>query len=113
MTHRDVLEGNPDLIDAAAEILSKERPHSMDVDFDSAGDALPARLTIHTRHVTRIDVMADGRPLRSFDIGEGETTVDLDALIGDWSAAPKRVELFAYEDDELVIRRRYPDRPVA
>jgi hypothetical protein len=113
MTHRDVLEGNLDLIDFAAEILSKERPHSMDVDVDSGGDGLPARLTIHTRHVTRIDVVADGRPLRSFDIRGGETEVDLDALVADWSTAPERVELYAYEDDELVIRRRYPDRPTA
>ncbi len=113
MTRRDVLEGNLDLIDAAAELLSKERPYSMDVDVVAGDGGLPARLTIRARHVTRIDVVADGRPLRSFDVRDGETRVDVAELVAGWETAPAQVELLAYENDDLVIRRRYPDRPVA
>ncbi len=113
MTRRDVLDGNLDLVDAAAAILAEERPHAMDVDVAPDGDGRPSRLTVRTSHVTRLDVVADGRPLRSLDIHDGETHVDIGGLTEDWESAPRRVELFAYENDELVIRRRYPDAPQA
>lgn len=110
MTRRDVLEGNLDLIEAAAAVLARERPYAMDVEA-RAEEGAPreaATLTVRTRNVTRLDVLADGRPLRSFDVEDDETTVDLARLL-EGRPSPRRVELYAYEDDLLVIRRRYPD----
>ena len=69
MTRRDILEGNPDLIEAAAAILSGLTSFRLDAQASRVGTSLQVNLT--TAGLDRVDFAVDGRPVSSIDTRDG------------------------------------------
>lgn len=74
MTRRDLLEGNCDLLEAAAKLLMGRPAHRLAVRV--AGQT-PRRLdlALQGQGVDRVDVLVGGRPTQSVDIADGEIQV--------------------------------------
>ena len=102
MTRRDLLRGNIDLIEEATSMLASQETHNMGVNVEARDNALP-RLDVVTHNVNRLDVLLDGRPLRTLDVEDGLTFIDLQEIVGDVSVVQAKLELRAFDDDELAI----------
>ncbi|MGY1794904.1 S41 family peptidase [Geodermatophilus sp. SYSU D00525] len=90
MTRRDVLEGNPDLMEHAAEILAGLPRRRLDVAASLAGGTLT--LEVDVVGADRLDVHVDDRPRASTDVSDGHRTLTVDGVPG---ARVVRVEGFA------------------
>ena len=106
MTRQDVFGNNEDLIAAAAGLLAARRAHPLHVETVTQGSGLP-RLKVKTRNVSRLDVWLNGRPRGTRDVVADETEIDLQAMAGGPAELGRKVELRAYDGDELaaVYRR--------
>jgi hypothetical protein len=96
MTSRDVLEKNADLIEKAGRLLKKMPKQRLTATVELGGRV--ARLSV--KKVARVDVYLDGRPVRSMDVGKGETEVELPP------GAAGVLELRGYRGRELVASTR-------
>jgi len=96
LTRRDLLQGDADLMAAAARLLLARPWRQLDVDL-LAGQGLRVRL----RHADRLDTWSNGRPVLSQDVMAGpQGAIVRLAVLG-----PARVQLRAYARDELVASR--------
>jgi hypothetical protein len=97
MTKRDLTDDNVGLLNFCGTLLRAQPYTNMTVERD---DHTPSRLTVVTTGLDRLDVVVDGRPRESRNVGaRGRTTVE---VAGPWDL----VELGGYADDELRQRRR-------
>lgn len=104
MTRNDVLQGNVDLIAEAARMLAEMHEHSIKAAVDSS-TALPS-LRVDTHNVDWFTVLVNGRPRRSYDSGDGVTSIRLSELIGEGTAATAMVEVHGFRDSQLVAAAR-------
>lgn len=101
MTREDVLNGNKDLIEKAASLLTGVPVRALRGRVDGMENGT-ARVTATTRNVTRIDAYVDGRPRATFDIGaDGSHSVSVPGAAGG-----EGLELRGFQDDELVVATR-------
>lgn len=102
MTRRDLLDGNPDLMESAAALLAASGPpRRLDVTAQRTADGL--LLGLVTAGLTGVDVYAGARPVRSMPVTDGTHVLDLPAPP---DGAAVRVDGFA--GDDLVASRRLP-----
>jgi hypothetical protein len=104
MTRDDLLHGNRDLINKATKMLAALKPHGIKVMLEPGLGALP-RVKVKTRNVTRLDLMVNDRPHRSFDVSHDVTEIDLPAILGD-VARPLMLEFVCFEENRMVARQR-------
>jgi hypothetical protein len=100
MTHRDVLEGNLDLLDQAGELLAALPVRRLDIHPAMAADGT-LTLQLEVENLDRADVYVDERPRGSVEVTGGAATVVVTGVEGARSA---RVEGFS--ERELVAARR-------
>ncbi|MGP3964323.1 S41 family peptidase [Nonomuraea sp. 3N208] len=74
LTRRDLLEGNPDLLAKAAEILHRTPSRTMDVG-DITITGADVTLTLTTERLTGLDVYANGRPITTAVVLDGINVV--------------------------------------
>lgn len=77
MTRNDLLNGNEDLIDKAAEMLAEQPVRQLQTRLTGSGPDLAVEIT--TVGLTRIDIYLDGRPVGSVDVEDGEVAIPVDA----------------------------------
>ncbi|MGY1776777.1 S41 family peptidase [Geodermatophilus sp. SYSU D00804] len=90
MTRRDVLEGNPDLMEHAGEVLAGMPRRRLYVTASLAGGTLT--LEVDVVGTDRLDIHVDDRPRASTDVSDGHRTLTVDGAPG---ARVVRVEGFA------------------
>lgn len=97
MTRVDQLESNQDLIEFSAWILSQYpvRYLHTSMTFPQAKEAV---LSIETKNLDRVDIIVSDRPIRTLDVGDGNTVVK---IIGDHDLGSLRLEGFF--DQKLVV----------
>jgi C-terminal processing protease CtpA/Prc len=102
MTKNDVLNGNVDLINHAAELLAGQTPSSLTLALSGPLPGINARtITATTKNVDRLDVFVDGRPRLILDVTSGTTKFDLPFL------GPQfRIEVRGYHMDQIVAAAR-------
>lgn len=122
MTRRDLLEGNRNLIERAAQMLAKLPVHGFDVVVDAlrldaaaSGADTPTgrralgtrriRLRLRTSNIDRVDVFADQRPVLSITISDGRTTRALTV-----ARTVRQLAVHGFRRDALVATRRIPLR---
>lgn len=110
MTRRDLLEGNADLLQAAAEMLVGKKAYGIDVDFEPGVGPLPVA-RVHTRNIAVLDVMEGGRLRASFDVEDDRTDVDFSVLLGRSDRTDLALEFLGYDQGELAVRRKEGWRP--
>jgi hypothetical protein len=96
MTRDDLLESNRDLHDRAGAILAALPAYTLAAAPQPSGD-----VTVTTMGLSRLDVYVGGRPMRSLDVTDGETNVD---LLGAPGSRP--LELRGYDGDALAAATR-------
>jgi C-terminal processing protease CtpA/Prc len=87
MTKRDILEGNPDLIEAAAAVLATLPRFTLDAQAKRSGASLKVDLT--TGGLDRVDFELNGRPVNSIDVSDGASSLSLAAPSGQTSLGLK------------------------
>ncbi len=75
MTRNDLLHGNADLIDRAAELLAALPLRQLSVTLNRSGSNLT--IETQTQGISRLDIYLDGRPVESHDVAEGCQTFEL------------------------------------
>lgn len=105
MTRRDLLEGNADLIQAAADLLGGRPIYGIEVSFRPGPAPLPVA-RVRTRNVDRLDVVEGGRFRGSFDVENGETALDLVELLGEARRPALELEFVGYDEGRLALRRK-------
>ena len=113
MTRRDVLEGNPDLIDRAIVELAQGRPHPTTVSIEPRPGRTPlivVRATNVTRIEARLEICADGRTDRrhfaSRAVQHGRADLDPDEILDPGSRGSFGLEISGFDGSLLVVRRR-------
>ena len=101
MTKNDVLNDNEDLIAHAASLLANLPVRALSVELYQATDSAVSVSTT-AENISRLDIYIDGRPQRTFDVGDGATTFDLPLD----SPGPHILELRGFDGNELVAARR-------
>jgi Peptidase family S41 len=101
MTRKDVLEGNPDLIARAGELLAGLPVRFLSAELQPGSDG-KTRVLITTRNMSRVDVYVDGRPQMTLDVLDGETPIELTLREVPWPV----LDLRGFEGSELVAARR-------
>lgn len=100
MTRRDVLEGNPDLIEKAASLLDKT-VYALRAEVTGLrGSSARIRATA-IRNVTRIDALVDGRPRKTLDVKDGSRSFEVPGAKGG-----RILELRGFQNGELVASTR-------
>jgi hypothetical protein len=102
MTRRDLLEGNFDLIEKAAELLAAQKMYFIRVTQQSESGALPA-LNIETYNITRLDVIVDSRPRTSIDTHGDHTVIDLNTLLVKTDEGRHELEVQGYDGSQLAV----------
>jgi hypothetical protein len=101
VTKDDLMNGNVDLIEAAAGLLAQMTARSLTASVTSvAADTI--QLAATTANISRLDITVDGRPRLTIDTADGEHTFDVPAP----SAGGNLVELRGFDNDELVAVTR-------
>lgn len=104
MTRDDVLQGNVDLIDAAAQILSAMEDHAVSFTVENrAGNRV---IRVQTRHVDWITLLVNRRPQGSYDMPDGTVELDLAGALDPAAAGAMRVEIQGFVGDRLVAAAR-------
>jgi hypothetical protein len=98
MTLDDILNGNPDLLDHAGELLAGLPARTLDATLAHSDDG--AVLEVVTAALDRLDLLVDGRPFDSLDVTDGSRTVEIDRPIA------ASVELCGFAEGEMVACRR-------
>ena len=101
MTKNDVLNDNEDLIAHAASLLANLPVRALSVELYQATDSAVSVSTT-AENISRLDIYIDGRPQRTFDVGDGATTFDLPLD----SPGPHILELRGFDGNERVAARR-------
>lgn len=101
MSRHDILAGNVGLIEAAAALLAQRPRYLLHV---RRGGALAFVIT--TQNLSRVDVRVGGRPWGSFDVQDGNNSVDLSKGVspGDTLAV---LDFDGFSGIERVARYRY------
>lgn len=95
MTKEDLLNGNVDLINRAASLLTDMPVYKLSVDIQTIGSTLNIQVT--TDGVNRLDLYTNGRPIHTLDVANGTHTIAIDALPeGDL------LEFAGYDEDDYV-----------
>src|SRR5207244_2835848 len=95
ITKADVLEANADLLARAGEILASLPAYALGVEAEPKDGGADVKAT--TKRLTRLDVWLDRRPLSTFDVTDGETTIPVPA----GGAAPRLLELRGFDGEKL------------
>jgi hypothetical protein len=99
MTRNDVIGGNADLFDHAANLLAAMPVHKLAVDVAQEADG-SLRINLDVANLDRADVFVDGRPRASFDLAGPNASVVVPGVPG---ATSVRVE--GYMKGELAAAR--------
>lgn len=100
LTRNDLLNRNEDLLNAAGVLLKAGTPRTFRVTKQPPAAGQVA-VTVRTEKMTRLDLYLDDRPVKSLDVVDGETTVQV-ARHG----ADAMLEVRGYDGAELVARYR-------
>ncbi len=76
LTRRDLLEGNADLMEFAAELLSSGVPRRLDVELVPAASGRVG-VVVTTEALSSVDVYVDGRPAATADVSGGSAEVEV------------------------------------
>ena len=98
LTKDDLLEGNRDLINKAALILTSMPVRRLSASATATATGWSVQTT--TGGISRLDIYADERPLKSVDVSDGDQTIDIDAPAG-----TARFRLQGFMDNKLVAAR--------
>ena len=98
MSKVDLLEGNKDLINRAAEILAKMPIRRLTVDPKQSNGTL--KINVATAGLTRLDTYIDGRPIESRDAEDGTLTIT--GALPDGAA---ELRVAGFENGDLVAVR--------
>ena len=105
-TRNDVMNDDADLMVTAAELLGKTDPHRFDVELSEAGQELTA--TFGVLGIDRADVIVDGRPRLTVDLGGNPGPVPVPG-----AGAPRMVRILGYDRSDLVAVRTFVRRDTA
>ncbi|HPQ95571.1 MAG: hypothetical protein KDI44_10045 [Thiothrix sp.] len=97
MSRRDVLEGNTDLFQHAAKLLSQQPVHRLEASFD----AQSCEVHLKTTNIDRLDWFINQRAAGSIDVTGTEASIK-PAVMHEES----RLVILAYQDGELVAHAR-------
>ncbi len=97
ITRNDLLNGNPDLLDRAGELLAAQPVRVLKAQTALQPDD-SLQITAETEGFRRLDVFLDDRPQRSLNVSDGQNDITLPAPAGRAS----RLELQGYRSGELV-----------
>jgi hypothetical protein len=100
MTRRDVLNGNRDLINAAARLLSELPSRALHVNVHSQARG-SLGLRVDTQGIDRLDIYLDGRPQTSRDVSDGTVEISLETIPG-----ANVLELQGFQGGTLVAARQ-------
>ena len=100
MTKNDLLNGNENLIDRAAELLASMPSRQLAVTTNQSGSTI--EFETETRGITRLDVYIDGRPVKSHDVNDGTSTFEVDVPPGS-----NLLKLVGFDDGNLVASRKF------
>ena len=102
MTKNDVLNGNVDLINHAAELLAARAVSRLTMSLGPAVAGSNARtMNANTENIDRLDVFVDGRPRLTLDVTDGMAKFDV--------PVPKSrflIEAQGYNSDAIVAASR-------
>jgi hypothetical protein len=99
MTQQDVLNGNPDLLHAATQLLAPLPVRHLAATVGTvSGAQLPVTLTTHG--IDRVDASLDGRPVTSVDVQDGTTPIKVPAP----PHAMKALDVAGFSAGALVVR---------
>ena len=96
LTRNDILNGNPDLINAACALLAGMPARALKVTVTATTSS--ATVVASTTGITRLDFYVNDRPNQSVDVQTGETTVTLPAF--------QILEIQGFDRSTLVARYR-------
>lgn len=99
MTKSDLLSGNEDLINSAAETLSTMSVRELTAVTDQSGSILTIEAT--TTGLSRLDTYIDSRPVESRDINDGTHSFEVDL-----PTDATFLELAGYDNDDFVANRK-------
>jgi C-terminal processing protease CtpA/Prc len=99
MTKNDLLNGNIDLIDHAAKLLSKMPSYQLSAEIGKDRN----ELQVTTKSIQRLDVFVNGRPASSHDVKDGSTKIKLGSR-----RRSSSIELRGFAEVTLVAVRRLP-----
>ena len=100
MTRDDLLNGNKDLIEAAAKLLSDRPVRALNGEISQTGSG-DIELSLETKGLARVDVYAGNRPIGAVDVQDGSTSVVIETLGG-----ASFVLLEGFDDDEELAASR-------
>jgi len=100
MTRRDLMEGNPDLIEKACEMLAAGKSYSIKAKIKHREGSAP-QIEVETSNITRLDVFINDRPHDSLDVAGYKTTINLPARFIEITE-PLEVFLRGFANDQLV-----------
>ena len=95
MTRNDIMNNDADLMSTAAELLIGGTPRRFDIALSEADGKLTA--TFEALGIDRADVVVDGRPRLSVDLGDNPGPVVVPG-----AGTPKRVRIEGYDQGGLV-----------
>lgn len=99
MTRNDLLNGNADLIDRAATLLTALPLRQLSVTTSRSGSTLS--IEAQTKGISRLDIYLDGRPVDSHDIEDGCQTFEVSL-----TAENAILQLAGFSDEVQVASRK-------
>jgi hypothetical protein len=106
MTRNDIINGDADLMITAAGLLDKGMPRRFDVALSEADGELTA--TLEALGIDRADVIVDGRPRLTVDLGGNPGPVPVPG-----AGTPKLVQVDGYDQGRLVATRSFVRKDTA
>jgi hypothetical protein len=100
MTRNDIMNNDADLMSTAAELLIRGTPRRFGIALSEADGKLTA--TFEALGIDRADVVVDGRPRLSVDLGDNPGPVVVPG-----AGTPKRVRIEGYDQGGLVAVRTF------
>ena len=99
LTKNDLLNGNEDLLNTAAQTLSQMPTYTLVVEHESDGHGAH-QLRIESQNLSEVDVYVNGRPVTSHPLVDGETLVSVELPNGDVA-----IRLEGFNNGALVAAR--------
>lgn len=103
MTKDDVLNGNVDLIERAASLISEMPSYTLTAAVAAGANGGGPSVTATTKNIERLDIYVDGRPRLTLDAADGDNRFDLPAGVG-----AAQLEVRGYRSGEHVASTRLP-----